>query len=181
MLFCPIFTLTWYPGDYPSRTGAIVLQSGEHFADAYAGLSAGVEDLIQTAEFHRGGTPEFYNRGNRQALLQWEEVRKFADPSAALAEGLSVVAAMPQVSGWLEISIPDQGRAFIAVPCMIKAARFPQVSKSGTDHLLRLQWSLLCGAITEIATTTEDGALTSEIGVALLTEAGDYLALQALT
>jgi hypothetical protein len=180
-LYCPIYTLTWYPGAWPSTASPLALQSADHFADAYAGLGGAVEDQVQVAQFHRGESPDFYNRGNRQSLLDWEEVRRFDDPGEALTAGLRIIAEMPKVSGWLSILIPSEGTAFVATTCMIRSSRFPAVIKAGAEHLLRLRWALECGPITEIATTTEDGALTSEIGVALLTEAGDYLALQALT
>jgi hypothetical protein len=180
-LYCPIYTLTWYPGDYPSVTGGIVLQSGSHFADAYAGLAARVRDLVQESPFIRGDAPAFYNRGNRQTRFEWQEVRKYADPAEALTDGLDAIAAMPQTQGWLSIAIPNEGRAWAATPCLIESAGFPRLEKAGTDHLLRLDWYLLCGPFTAVATTAEEGAITAETGVDLLTEEGDYLALEALT
>lgn len=181
MIFCPIYTLTWYPGDYPSETGGIVLQSGSHFADAYAALAAQVRDLVQKSPFVRGDAPAFHNRGNRQTRFNWQEVRKYDNPAAALADGLATIAEMPQTQGWLSIVIPTEGRAWAGTPCLIESAGFPRLEKSGTDHLLRLDWYLHCGPFSEIAITAEDGAITAEIGVDLLAEAGEYLAQEELT
>jgi len=180
MLYCPIYTLTWYPGSYPSDASPLLLQSADHHSSGFAALAAMVEDSVQEAEFVRGASPDFYNRGNRRSRFDWEEIRRYATPSGALAAGLAAVEAMPSVTGWLRIDIPAEGRAWVASPCMIRSAGVPAVEKAGAESLLRLRWVLLCGPLTEIATTAEEGAITSEIGTEILTEDGFYLALETL-
>lgn len=179
---CAYFVLTWYPGLYPSTASPLVLQSADHHVDDFGGFAGRVEDLIQTATFHRAAAPEFYNRGNRQTRLEWAEVRRYDSPTEAMAECLEMLAEMPQETGWLLIEIPAEGRAFACTPCMIRAASFPQIEKAGTIHVARRAWALECGPITEIAVDAEEGAILSEIGTEYLTEEeGYYLALEELT
>jgi hypothetical protein len=179
-LYCPIYTLTWYPGEWPSTASPLVLQSADHFAGAYAGLGGAVEDQVQTAQFVRGESPDFYNRGNRQSVLDWEEIRRFDDPGEALTAGLRIIAEMPKVTGWLSIQIPGEGVAFVATSCLIRSARFPAVIKAGAEHHLRLRWALECGPIDEVAITASAHAWTWETGVEILWEDGTYMALETL-
>jgi hypothetical protein len=183
MLCKPLFTLTWYPGEYPSTASPLVLQSAEHYVeDGYASLGGRVTDNMQVADFLRSPAPAVWNRGNRKAEFDWEEVRDFADPSAALAAGMEIIAEMPSEVGWLRLEIPAQGRAWAGIPCGLKSAAFPRVVREGKSHLLKLQWTLLCGPASEIAVEAEEGAITTEIGTEILTEDGEfYLALEELT
>jgi hypothetical protein len=181
MLACPIFRLTWYPGEYPSATGGVVLQSPDHLAEGYAALAAKVMDRIQTAEPLRGSAPVFFNRGNRRADFQWTEVREYDDPSLALVEGLAAVAAMPSETGWLRIDVVPQSRSFTAIPCMIEAAAMPVVERAGAAHLLRLQWTLLCGPIEEIPGALPDDYFVLEDDFAMLLEDGAFFALESAT
>lgn len=177
-LACPSFTLTWYPGEYPSDTGAVVLQSADHYVDDAAGFGAAVEDLVQTAEFLRGSAPAFYNRGNRTTRLEWEEVRRYASPAEAMAAGLEIAAAMPSASGWLRIDLPDLYRAWKAEPCMIQRVAFPQPARDGRATLLRIQWTLLIGPLAEIPGDFSGlDILMLETGYPLEIAAGEYLYL----
>lgn len=179
----PIFTLTWYPGEYPSTASPLVLQSADHFVeDGYASLGGRVTDNMQVADFLRSPAPAVWNRGNRKAQFDLEEVRRFDDPTEALAAGMEIIAEKPSDVGWLLLEIPAQGRAWAAIPCGLESVGFPRVVRQGQDHLLKLQWMLLCGPASEIATSAEEGAITSEIGTEILTEDGEfYLALEELT
>lgn len=183
MLCKPLFTLTWYPGEYPSTASPLVLQSAEHFVeDGYASLGGRVTDNMQVADFLRSPAPAVWNRGNRKAQFEWEEVRSYTDPTEALAAGMEILAELPSEVGWLLIEIPAQGRGWAAIPCGLESVSFPSVAKQGKDHLLKLQWTLRCGPASEIAASAEEGAITSEIGTEILTEDGGYyLALEELT
>lgn len=183
MLCKPIFTLTWYPGEYPSETSPLVLQSADHrVRDGYAALAALVRDAVQIAPFLRAPAPAMWNRGNRQTEIEWEEVRLHDSPAEALADGLAAVAEMPDETGWLRIDVPGEGRAWVCTPCLIESAGHPRVMREGKQHLLSLRWQLHCGPMTEIATSSEEGAITTEIGAEILTEDGEfYLALETMT
>lgn len=179
MLCKPIFTITWYPGEYPSTASPLVLQSADHLVDnGYASLGGQVKDEMDVQDFFRAAAPAIWNRGNRKVQFDWEEVRRYDDPTAALAAGMEVIADMPSEDGWALIEIPGQGRAWAVSPCGLESTAFPRVVRDGKSHLLRLRWGLLCGPLTEIATSAPDAAITSEIGLEILTEDGAFYLAQ---
>ena len=181
MLTVPLFTLTFYPAAYPSTADALVLQSADHYLEGQAILPLQVEQAVQVAEFLRGVTPDFYNRGQRTTRLEWTEVRVYDTPSGALAASLEIAEAVPDSTGWLRIDIPDEGRAWAVTPCAIRAmAGRPE--KSGAKTLLRVSWTLLCGALSEIAAEVPaEDYLLFENGFTVLCEDDSELALESYT
>lgn len=155
-----------------------MLQDSSHYCDEDA-LSGVVRDLMQQATYLRANAPQFFNRGGRSTTLTWTEIRAVKAPSTALATALKAVETMPSQTGWLLISLPDEGRAWAVTPCAIESAGWTHDLRRG---LLRLQWHLLCGPMTEIAIEAAPYALTLEIGTEMMTEGEDhYLALETVS
>ena len=181
MLTVPLFSLTFYPAAYPSVADPLVLQSADHYLDGQTYLPVQVEQAVQVAEFVRGVTPAFYVRGQRTTRLDWIEVRRFASPGAALADSLEIAEAVPESTGWMRIDITDEDRAWAVTPCAVRAmAGRPE--KAGAETLLRITWTLLCGALSEIATEVPaQDYLLFENGLTVLCEDESELALESYT
>lgn len=177
MLLCSHYTLTWYPGVYPSATGGMVLQSASRYIEEGSALDVQIGQLVERADYVRGEVPDFFPRGSKSMGLQWEEARLVASPGAALAAALDAAASLPSTAGWLRIDIASEGRAWAVTPATIRATG-GRHRKSGGQMLLLIRWQVDCGPATEIAVTAEDAAMTLETGAELLTEPGDYLALE---
>lgn len=179
MLLCPHFTLTWYPGTWPSTSGPLVLQSANHYVERADALGGLFEQMVQVAEFLRGETPDYYIRGNRTLTLEWQETRIITGgPGEALATALAALESLPDETGWLSINIPDEGRTWVVTPCAIRSAGWSHVVREGKSDLLRLRWTLLCGPLTEIVSDGADDTILLETGAQLLTEEGENFELE---
>lgn len=169
-LVCTFFTITFYPAPYPSEEDPLVLLAEGASIDAGSPIVADLEQIVEEVNYVRGVTPDFFNRGGRKLRLQWDEVRKFDSPGAALAESFDRKKAMPQLTGWAAIEIPSITRTWAISPVAFRADRTGYDLPSKT---YRLSWELLTGALTEIF-DAPPGAIAAETGRAFGTEDGDY-------
>jgi hypothetical protein len=174
---CTFFGLTFYPAPYPSVASPIVLLAPGELIDAASPIVADLAQLVDVQTGVRWETPNIFTRGNKTLRLQWDEVKKFDSPGAALAATLERQEAMPSATGWVMLEIPTEGRAWAVQPVAFRShgSSFQLGNKS-----YRQRWDLASGSLTEIATSAEDGAITTETGVEILTEDGGfYLALES--
>lgn len=176
-LVCSKIAVTWHDGLWPSTAGARVLLSPTDKIDESSLLPGSVEQLVQRAAYVRGETPALWGRGNRSTALEWDRARSAGRHDEALAMGLDAVADLPTGTGWVLVELPDYGRQWAIAPAVVQRSAWRYDLK--TRHLMQ-RWEISMGIATEIANDAPDGAITTETGLALVTEDGGfYLAMES--
>lgn len=173
---CSKIEVTWHDGLWPSTAGARTLLAAGDRIDDGALLSGAVEQLVQRADYLRGSVPDFWVRGGRTTVLEWDRVRPSPRHDAALATALEAAEDLPSGTGWVLVALPDYGRQWAITPAAVRRAEW-RYDRTGLSLLQR--WSIEAGVASEMAVTAADGAITLETGVEILTEdGGSYLALE---
>lgn len=170
--------ITWYDGSYPSTSGAATLLGADELIDAASPLASSIEQLVQRQEGARWATPSLWPRGNRSSSLEWERVRRAARHDEALAMAMEAAGTMTGETGWVRLDLPDYGRSWRIEPAALRRieSRYRPVELS-----IAQRYTLDLGAPVEISASTEEGAITDEVGAEILTEDGAfYLALESM-
>jgi len=176
MLLCPHATLTFYPVAYPATTGGIAILSASHYIDETSPVVGALEQVVRRVDYPRAPAPGIHVRGGRALPMEWEEVRRIADPAVAVATAMDIIATMPADPGWVEIVIADQARTFAIHPAAVQSAGYTHDVRKG---LLRLRWRIMAGDLTEVATSDDAGMILDEAGAVILCEDEAYLASEA--
>lgn len=176
-LICPQFHLTFYAGVWPAQSGAVSLLGEGDWVDEGSALGGMVEQLVQRDDYLRGDAPDFWVRGSETTSLEWTRV--VADvpvDGSMVALAMDAAAALPKVTGWVLLSLPNLARQWVITPAVVRSVGWTPYPRRNELHL---RYAVEKGVANEIATEAEEAALLLETGVEMLTEDGDfYLALE---
>lgn len=174
----PQFHVTFFPGNYPANAGGVVLLGPDHWVDDAAACNAAFDQIIQEANYIREDAPDFFPRGNRKTDLEFVRViPEIPIDGTAIALAMDAGASIPKVKGWILLELPHLNRQWAITPAAVERL---ETIHNPTQNMLSLRWRIKKGVATEIATSAADSAITTELGVEILTEDDSYyLALES--
>jgi len=171
--------ITWYDGVWPSESGELTLLGADEDIDENSPILASIAQLVQRDEFVRGAVPAFYVRGSRSISLEWDRIRPHLRHDLALAAAFDEADAMPGVTGWVRIELPEVERVWVVTPCVVSAGAWSYRPRA----LQQTQrWTIGSGVATEIGYGDfEEGLMLFESGFPMLFEDGEEMAFESYT
>lgn len=178
-LICPQFSLTFFAADYPAEAGAVSLLGADDWVSDSEALNGAVSQIVNEQEGFRWATPNFWPQGNQRTALEWTRViADVPNDGTAIALALEAAAELPVSPGWVRLELPNLNRAWAIAPAAVRSIDWRH---DPLRNELHLRYAILKGIANEVATSSEEGAITTEIGTEILTEDGGYyLALESM-